>query len=74
MTQFETDLRVIKSSYNKVGVDPYKMTLWRQLKQSFINKYVVLHSPTDTRFNSIQRELSDMDNKLTQKFQQGYLF
>lgn len=74
MTQFETDLRVIKSSYNKVGVDPYKMTLWRQLKQSFINKYVVLHSPTDTRFNSIQRELSEMDNKLTQKFQQGYLF
>lgn len=73
MTQFETDLRVVKSTYTKVGVDPYKMNVWRRLKQGFINKYVVLHSPTDPRFNSVQRELSEMENKLMAKFQQGYL-
>ena len=73
MTQFDIDLKTVKQAYSKVGVDPSKMNMWRRLKQGFINKYVVLYSPTDSKFNNIQRELSEMENKLMAKFQQGYL-
>ncbi len=73
MTQYEQDLRNLKSFYKTVnGV--YQVHQWTNLKRSFISKYVVLFSPTDKTFNKVQSELLQMESNLMKKYQQGFLF
>ena len=73
MTQYEMDLRNLKSFYHTVD-EPFKVHQWSNLKRSFISKYVVLFSPTDKTFNKVQSELRMMESNLMKKYQQGFLF
>lgn len=73
MTEFEKDLAYIKQKYNSV-ITPEQLNEAKRLHQFFVNKYIVLISPTDKTFLKIQNELTELDGIITRKISSAYLF
>jgi hypothetical protein len=74
MNDYERELKYLRTTYPQVGNDPHKISHWIHTKRLFINKYVIKFNPTDKTFNGVQNELMTMENELTKKFTQGFLF
>lgn len=73
MSEFEKDLRYVKGLFSKI-YHPDDLSNARRRKVEFINKYSILISHTDKRFNEIQVELSQLELEATKRITSAYYF
>ena len=73
MSEYEKELAYVKKLFNE-SIIPDQLNNAKRVKQLFVDKYVILISPTDKTFLKVIDDLNKLEREKLTRITSAYLF